>query len=656
MFLANPWGLLGLLSLPAIVVLHLFHRRFPPRTVGGLHLWGVEQHVPREGRRRDRLPVTPSLILEMLAALVLTLLLAQPRLRDRTAVPHLIAVLDSSASMSAVGPEGRSARDRALEQLQARVAAHGPDCRVTLIGTGRRPVLLAGPSIEWSAARHQIDVWRPELPDHSPLDALDQAVVLAREGGSVLFLTDQLPETDRNTATGRAWGIPAMVDVVAVGLPQGNLAITSAHWSREAGAPTGQISLRVASFSPQAQAVTIRCRAGDQLITSSSLTLQPNTETALRFDIPAGTGEVTVSLEGEADALASDSSVTLLEPQQRPVRISVGFAGGDRRQRAVQRVLDQLPDVEMSESAAHLSIMPDGTGDSPETGQWRLIIGPVSVDPPAARRQLSSPPESLSDAPREQRTEAEVSPITVSGPYVIDKSSSLLEGVLLDGVVWGGIRRLRGRWSPLISCGSQLLLARRTGPHSGTWLMNIDLSQSNLTESPDWPILISNLVMMRRQALPGLHRWNFRVNEDVRFRLATPATGTTGSPLSPDPQVTSGQNTSESVVMTVTHNGVPRTLRTHGLVELPAIQRAGVYTVSLDGQVIERFAVNFFDRVESDLTGCQSGTRTADSPVNTGRRNVAPEPVWPLAASLLLLMALIMTDWIVVRRQSVPAV
>ncbi len=97
MYFANPIGLLGLLSLPAIAIIHLYHRRFPPRLVAGLHLWGEEVRQPTAGRKREQLPITPSLLLELLAALVLSLILSQPRFGEMDEVPHLIAVLDTSA-------------------------------------------------------------------------------------------------------------------------------------------------------------------------------------------------------------------------------------------------------------------------------------------------------------------------------------------------------------------------------------------------------------------------------------------------------------------------------------------------------------------------------------------------------------------------------
>ena len=108
MSFANPWGLLGLLAVPAILILHLYYRRFPPLLIGGLHLWGVQTQVREAGRRRERLPITASLLLELLAAAVLSLVLAQPRWAESRRVEHVIVVLDNSASMQARPPGRKS--------------------------------------------------------------------------------------------------------------------------------------------------------------------------------------------------------------------------------------------------------------------------------------------------------------------------------------------------------------------------------------------------------------------------------------------------------------------------------------------------------------------------------------------------------------------
>src|SRR5579863_2721455 len=104
MHFANPWGLLALLALPTIIVIHLYHRRFPPLVVAGLHLWSAETRQTIAGRQREKLPVTASLLLELLAALLLAVVLSEPHFSGLNEAVHLVAVLDGSASMSAKPP------------------------------------------------------------------------------------------------------------------------------------------------------------------------------------------------------------------------------------------------------------------------------------------------------------------------------------------------------------------------------------------------------------------------------------------------------------------------------------------------------------------------------------------------------------------------
>jgi hypothetical protein len=163
---ANPLGFLGLLALPAIVVIHLYHRRFPPLPVAGLHLWGVDTQLHAPGRKRDRLPVTATLLLELFAALILTLVLARPQVGATTGVSHLVVVLDTSASMSAKPPDDVPFRDAAVSVVERRMRALGDRSAVSVILTGPRPVMLAGPAVSWQDAKKKLDAWQPRLARH----------------------------------------------------------------------------------------------------------------------------------------------------------------------------------------------------------------------------------------------------------------------------------------------------------------------------------------------------------------------------------------------------------------------------------------------------------------------------------------------------------
>ncbi|MBI1311431.1 hypothetical protein GC176_09000 [bacterium] len=665
MFFANPWGLLGLLALPAIVVLHLFHRRFPPRLIGGLHLWGVEQRIPIEGRRRERLPITPSLLLELLAALLLTLLLSQPRFSNPEGVAHFIVVLDNSASMAAVGGDGISSRERAIAELAQRLEASPDGSRVTLIVTGRRPTLLAGPAVEWPEANTALADWQPELPGHSPQSALDLAVQLAEDGGQVLFLTDRLPgDADTDSDIGATAAIPESVEVVATGLPLANLAITSAYWSIDPATLRGTVFLRVKNLGPRPQTVTVRGLVDGKPVFESPLSLNAGAESALQTDVPGGAGELTIVLLGTDDGLAVDSRVTLIEPRLRTVKVDIRLPADDARRESVFRVLSQIPAVSLSQTNADLVIAPAGKRLDLRRDEWLLALGPfpdTQAGPTtSAEANVSSEVSNsalVADASTGDKlatatpqSTAEASPVTVSGPYLLDKRHPLLEGVQLGGVVWGGVRPLDAGYSPVISCGSLPLLIQLTGSATTAYALNIDLARSNLTESPDWPILISNLITLRQQALPGLSRWNFRINEDVRFRIAS-------SVLSPSPNDATDEtepaaSLQEPVELTLTHGKTSRPISTLGLIELPAIEHAGIYILTRGNQLIERFAVNFFDGVESNLIARQSGTRPPASTEPPSLLEIDTSTGWLILIALLILLGLILADWRVLRRDS----
>jgi hypothetical protein len=53
MIFTSPLGLLALLAIPAIVAIHLFRRRFPPRPVAGLFLWQAVT-TDAAGRRKNQ--------------------------------------------------------------------------------------------------------------------------------------------------------------------------------------------------------------------------------------------------------------------------------------------------------------------------------------------------------------------------------------------------------------------------------------------------------------------------------------------------------------------------------------------------------------------------------------------------------------------------
>jgi len=621
MSFGNPWGLLGLLSIPTILAIHFYHRRFPPLQIAGLHLWSSEQQVRTPGRRRDRLPITPSLLLELLAAFLLSFILSDPQIEDQSQATHLVVVLDNSASMSSNLDGATSLKNMATQLLAQRATELDRGSVITLITTGHRPEMLAGPAIPWEDALVGLNDWNPQSPRHEFQPAWDLGAQLAGETGQLLFLTDHLhPKTvpipasmETDHIPPKAVPIPASMEIVSVGRKLSNVAISAARWTFDATSGEGNLFLRVRNHGKTTAQVTLTATTDTQAVfQESNITLQAGQEIPFETNIPGGLGKLSLELHSSGDGLDVDNSIVLIEPKVRMLTVAVTFPKDDLALNAIQKVLKNLPDIQLGKpEIAHLVI---GPADQPPTERrdlWWLGVGPLS------------------------RSESEIKKSKdVAGPFLLDKRHPLLDGVVLGGVVWGGIQPIQQEVSPLISVGKTPLLARLKNTLATSYLLNIDLARTNLTESPDWPILLSNLCELRRESLPGLRRWNYRLNEDIRFRVAEPATEAIE------------ENESD---LTLVHNGNSRPLAQTSIVEIPPLNEPGVYQVKQGENVVGEFAVNFFDSEESDISGLLPGIHQPDTPLQSQTTGIDQIYSWLIMLGILIILVTLLADWRVLK-------
>ena len=105
---AQPLGLLALISIPVIVLLHLLRPRRRTITVSSTALWAEALRERQRGLGLQKLFRNLSLVLLVLAALIASLALAEPRwLTESTEYHDIVIVVDTSASMRARAPAGR---------------------------------------------------------------------------------------------------------------------------------------------------------------------------------------------------------------------------------------------------------------------------------------------------------------------------------------------------------------------------------------------------------------------------------------------------------------------------------------------------------------------------------------------------------------------
>jgi len=522
-------ALFGLLAIPLLAVIYLFHRRPRTQQVSSLMLWTTLRRPAIGGRKREFLRLPLTFWLEALALLLLVLAAAGPMLPRVTRSRPLIVILDDSLSMQA------GAQRRALDFVQHLGGDFDP---VRFILAGATPQLA------------RLDQWSCNAPTADIDAALAFATQLAGPNALMLVVTDHAPP--RQVGSRVRWR--------AFGEPAKNAAFVAAARSR---AGRDRVMLEIAG-TPASMSIV-----------SDGRTLYTGAKSGrLSFELPPGTNVVEARLSD--DAAAFDNRVVLLPERRPPLLVTV-----DVNDAALRR------DVEHAVLATGRALLaPNGAlviADHQHPGEWVLEI--------------------LSGA----------NPIAHAGPFLVDRTHPITEGVDLDGVIWtaaGGV--LPG--TPIVLAGNQPLLTEDV--HH--FRLRLNPYQSTLQRSPAWPALIWNLIELRSEETPGFRAANV-VDGGLTELTVPPAINAV--------QITPPGGAAREMAL-------PSGVRTLPL----SASKPGVWTATA-GSGRYQFACNALNVEESDLSKLKSGTWNGWSEAALaagGYENVA----WLLLIAALAVLAL----------------
>ena len=162
MYFANPWGLLGLLSLPVITAIHLYQRRFPPLLVAGRPFVGsgdadsdcrpqarpVADHAFAAARTAGRTDLQSRLG-------------SAPIRRDGQRRTSGGRARRLGFDVRADRLKSRAFASRRIAVLGERMDDLGRDARITLIRSGLQPTLLGQQAMSWNEAEVVLTDWHP---------------------------------------------------------------------------------------------------------------------------------------------------------------------------------------------------------------------------------------------------------------------------------------------------------------------------------------------------------------------------------------------------------------------------------------------------------------------------------------------------------------
>lgn len=602
--LGNPWGLLALLGIPAVLAIHLLQRRARIIPISTLFLLEQLQRESQGGRRVEKLRASVPLWLQLLGVLVLTWIMASPRWLEKNSVQRVAVVLDGSASM-------RAAKDAVLESLPRdlnRLASATAQTEVFVLDTRQgSEALYHGP--EGSGFSAALKNWQPAAGSHDPSPALRLARNLAGREGMVIFVTD-----------GEIKDPPPGVQVYACGQPIENAGIAGVTVEEVDGKSVWRATLR--NYASSAQTRTWWIESGGKKSAAESITLEPGQVRQIQAPFAEGMDELTVALS--PDKFDLDDRAPVLKPRLKQVKVSLPAsetsAATAESSAVYAPVFRTLPGVELAASEADVAV---------------TVYNPLAPTLPAG------PAVIFVEDPKPS------SPV-LSGQLLVEKHPLTDElnwhglicqdGIRLpfrpedEALVWQGERALlylrSARPEPQAgqtsSPGPVPPSPTATGHEHQQLVFNFDIRKSNARRLPAFVIAIHRyLDSVRRQ----LSRTEWTLSEcGQKLEVAPAQTGENAPPLTLHPD-----------------NGPETSVPASQAALLRAPDLPGFLEIRQGSQLLLRTAAHFADIREADFTTRTTQRDLSDATAEVTERHSREDPAW--RAWLLVLLGVLGLSW-----------
>jgi hypothetical protein len=575
-----PLAFIALLAVPALVAIYWLRNRAKERRVSSLLFWLDEKQKWEGGRRIHRLQTPLLFFLELLTILLLVMAAAGPMMRAGEGGRPLVVALDDSFSMLAGNDD--SAKNRAMRAIESELRSNRYE-PVSFVLAGESPQLLGEATDNAEQAIKLLQNWKCGSPEAKLEEAVAFAFELGGNRARVLAVSDHSPQQELSDSRLQWWSF---------GSSRQNFAFVNA--TRSQRDDEDRVLLEIANLSSQSGSTTLSIETVDpQSAIRNPQSVQLSQGETRRILLTLKPGAPALRARLSDDALRADNEVVLLPEASKNVRVDLRVRDATLRS-LVEKAVRSSPNTLLSADRPGLVITDESEPNVEDAEAWTL------------------------------RIIAEKDAASFLGPFVVDRAHPLAEGLSLGGVVWGSGRSSQLPGAPIITAGNIPLLTDvdRAGRHELRLRLRPDLS--TLQESPNWPILIWNLINWRTQAAPGLRQTNVWLGGEATLTV-------------------------ESGVEEVRVVDPQRNAR-----QLPVRDRAvmikadsvGVYEIGAN-QSKYAFAANALRREESDLAQAASGrwgNWANAAALQWEYRSVA----WVLL--LLAMIVLAIHAWLVARR------
>lgn len=571
--LTNPLGLLALLGIPAVLAIHFLQRKAVELPVSTLFLLERTQRETASGRRFDRLIPSIPLWMQLLAVLLLTWFLTEPRFPKSGTVQRLAIVLDSSASMTVFKKDAVKAINEALPAIKGSAG----NLEITVLeSVPTRPRIFSGTWEDPKQLERALEDWKPSDGMTDPTASIRLGRSLVSSEGAVIYVTDT-PQPS----------LPFAAKQIAVGRAIENIGFTGVTFAEKEGALVWTAMVRNYGKSSGSRTWSLVSSAG--ATEPQSFTIEPGALTSIQAAFPKEAENVRLVLS--PDEFAEDDVLPMVSPSPKPLLLFTGTS--DAFAKLNERLLHSLEYASPVNDAA--------TAD----------LSLVSYDP---LDPMLPPGNAI----------VFVEDPTSVGSYL--KGGIIAEThPLLDGLNWQSLliretielERLPSDHVLLWQEKRPLIFLRRTTatperPAAWQLCFNFDLRLSNAVQQPAFIVLLHRFAETIRSAKIAPVSLNLETNQPIDL------TTKPGVPVSINATDPTGQHQSPIS-------------NPQSAPSFPAF-----LTIRQGDLLLLNAAVHFADTREADFSACDSSGKTDLTSRATQERNTRPDPYWQLWLFLLL--------------------
>ena len=624
--------LLGLLA--PLVVLYILKVKRARLRVGSTWLWREAQRDLMARSPFKRLVPQLPLLLQAAALIALAIAAAQPATRGKAVTgDHLAIIIDTSASMAATDPTGKTRIDLAKEVARELIAGVEPGSDVILFDAGR-DVRVALPAD------------RDKRRMKAVIDALEAGDVEGDLGAAVALAVSRMKQqggrkqivviSDGNLAKPAPLASDAVpIEMIRVGEPLDNAAIVRvdvrAGTDPLAKGEQVQAFLLVANLGERSRElyVTMRQRNASDVLASRRVLVEAGARAPVVLTFrpsPADYGSGLIFELSPHDALKIDDVAFGRVPAGR--KLPVYAAGDEEPSPWLVRAL-----VSDAEAEVRAGTLTELMGNAEVPADALVVVdGACRADLPGGDLLLVNPP--AGDCFGAAVGEILERPMITSW----EQADPRMRFLTLDGVHVAAARLLQpvSKRQALIRSDRGPIAADASTSSRGVTLLGFDVGDS------DWPLQASFVLFVRN------------VMEQARLHRSSGMSGpaTAGDPL----RLTVPQSVQEARVETP--DGAETTVKVRGgLVIVPEVQRTGLYRVSWSEPRPGALwvPVNLTSAAESDLRTPPSAEAIgADAKVTAAGAEPASHRRWSWLLGLTALLFILFDVWYLTRRARAP--